>query len=84
MKTFYFTYGSSKSYPFQGGWTEVTAPNKKLAIGVFNAVHPPRVENIINCAFVYDEETFKNFEMAKTGNLGKFCVERLTLTIEEI
>ena len=84
MKKFYFTYGSSKNYPFHGGWTEVIAPNKHMAIGAFNAVHPPRIENIINCASVYDEKTFHGFEMSRNGNLGKFCVERLTLTVETV
>ena len=41
MQKFYFTYGSSKNYPFHGGWTEVIAPNEHMAVGAFNAVHPP-------------------------------------------
>lgn len=82
MKKFYFTYGTSKSYPFRGGWTEVIAPNRSMAIGAFNAVHPPQVEDIINCSFVYDETTFKTFEMYKNGNLGARCHERITISIE--
>ena len=36
-KKFYFTFGTDEKYPFQGGWVEIIAENKKEAIITFQA-----------------------------------------------
>lgn len=38
--TYYFTYATSHSFPFLGGWTEIEAPSKDAAIQLFNHLHP--------------------------------------------
>ncbi|MEH2936300.1 hypothetical protein [Acutalibacter sp. JLR.KK004] len=78
MPKFYFTYGTDPSYPFQGGWTEIEAPDPDKAGEIFSAVHPDRHAGILNCAFTYTEERFKATEMYKSGgNFGCYCHERL-------
>lgn len=83
MAKFYFTYGSDERFPFRGGWTEVIAPNRSMAVEAFRAVHPDINENTINCSFVYTEDDFKTSCMADgSGNMKKFCHDRITLTVE--
>ena len=78
MPKFYFTYGTDPSYPFQGGWTEIEAPDPDKAGEIFSAVHPDRHAGILNCAFTYTEERFKATEMYKFGdNFGGRCHERI-------
>ena len=79
LDTFYFTFGSSELYPFQGGWLEITAPNKREAIRVFRKHFPNREgSNCYNAADCYDSDTFKNHtDMLETGNLGAFCHARI-------
>ena len=76
---FYFTYGTDNKMPFIGGWTEVTAPNRDMAIAIFRAAHPDRTPNIVNCSFIYSEDDFVKTSMYKRGNYGKRCVETLAL-----
>lgn len=70
IKNFYFTYGTSESYPFQGGWTKIEAFNRECAIQIFKALHPNIHEGIINCCDMYTEEEFRQSEMWSKGNLG--------------
>ncbi len=81
MKTFYFTYGT-EGQPFRGGWTEIEAENRQTACAVFRACHPDRMEGVLNCSSVYDEEQFSKTRMAKEGNFGARCHERITLKRE--
>lgn len=82
MPKFYFTYGTSESYPFKGGWTEVEAPDMRTAIAVFRLAHPDKAENTINCAFYYTEEEFYADDSFVNGNRGHGVWERLKLTQE--
>ena len=82
LNTYYFTYGTSESYPYQGGWTEVKAPTLAAAKNIFRAVHPDRTRGILNCADFYDEDTFKKTEMWSEGNFGERCVENICLRVE--
>lgn len=75
MLNFYFTYGTAEYYPFRGGWTKVTAPNKRLAIEKFREVHPDRIPNTLNCVDYYCENDMK--DMLITGNRGAFEHEHL-------
>lgn len=69
--------------PFRGGWTEVIADTKEQAIALFNIVHKPRTSNIVNCAFIYTEDEFKNTTMYEIGNnLGQGLKE--ILKVEQI
>ena len=73
--TFYFTFGTDELYPFQGGWVEITSPNKREAIRIFRKYFPNRKDSeCYNAADCYDSDTFKNrTDMFTTGNLGAFC-----------
>lgn len=44
---FYFTYGSS-GMAYEGGWTEVEAPSKAIAVQAFTAFHRA-VNGITGC-----------------------------------
>lgn len=61
---------------------------RAIAIEIFRMVHPdqPGHEGIVNCAGIYDEDTFAKTRMAQTpeGNFGKRCVERITFELEEL
>ena len=81
--TYYFTYGSSDpEMPYQGGWTEVEAPDGPTAIKIFNAVHPPRQGSFINCCSVHPADYFEGTKMFREGNFGIRCQERITMKIE--
>lgn len=75
MFTYFFTYGSHPNYPFSGGWTEVAAPDMTAACALFRIFHPDRIDGLLNCASVYDEEHFIGSDMHLHGNFGRFCVE---------
>lgn len=82
---FYFTYGSWESYPYHHGWTEVSAPTRKIAIMLFRAYHPhPEGDNYINCANIYTEKEFINTEIYLNGNGGFFEVEVIDVYHEYI
>lgn len=82
MKAFIFTYGTSSSFPFHGGWTQVNALNRGEAIAAFRAVHPDVNEGLLNCCSVYTIDEFVKTSMFKNGNLGSQCHEVITLSVE--
>ena len=82
MPKFYFTYGTSRQYDYQGGWTEVEAPSRSAAIAAFRAYHPNRRIGVLNCADVYCEDYFLKTDMFTEGNLGAYCHERTVLLWE--
>ncbi len=79
MPKFYFTYGTSRQYDYQGGWTEVEAPNMTAAIAAFRVYHPDKRIGVLNCCDVYREDEFRKTEMFTEGNFGAYCHERITL-----
>lgn len=79
MSKFYFVL-SGKNSSYQGGWSEVTAPDLHVATAGFRAYHPDRVPGITDCASIYGQEEFEKTEMYTNGNLGKRCVEKISIT----
>ena len=79
MPKFYFTYGRNPAFPFTDGWTEIEAPDQHTAAKLFREIHPDRLgsEGVLNCAFVYEEDYFKNTKMYQDSNFGGHCHERL-------
>ena len=72
---FYFTFGSSETQPFYGGWVEVVADGREAAIEKFQARFPNHGD-YVNCAFIYSEDEWKHTGMAADGNnLGHGCHE---------
>lgn len=82
MAKFYFTYGTSRQYPYHGGWTEVVANTEREAICAFRAYHPDFRPNVLNCCDCYREADFKITKMYTEGNFGARCHERITLLRE--
>lgn len=60
METFYFTYGTDKGFPFQGGWTEVHAADRNQAVALFRREHPDRSPGLVNCSSIYTEKHFQD------------------------
>lgn len=60
METFYFTYGTDKRFPFQGGWTEVHATDRNQAVALFRREHPDRTPGLVNCSSIYTEKQFQD------------------------
>ena len=83
MQKFYFTYGTDLAYPFQGGWTEIEAPDRPSACKIFQMFHPNRdgCMGLLNCADIYSEDDFMNSKLID-GNQDAYCHERITLNRE--
>ena len=83
MAKFIFTYGS-EGQPFVGGWTVVVANDMPEAIRIFNAIHPPKIPNLVNCGSIYTEEGFMKTSMSKSkyGNLGHRCHEIISVNLK--
>lgn len=74
MKNYYFTFGTSETYPFKGGWIIVKAKNMSDAGVIFKTYFPnPENPNYCNCAETYPERIFKKTQMYKIGNFNSRC-----------
>lgn len=60
MEIFYFTYGTDKGFPFQGGWTEIHAADRKQAVALFRREHPDRSPGLVNCSSIYTKKQFQD------------------------
>lgn len=60
MNKYYFSFGSSKQFPYQGGYLVVHARDKIGAIAKYREHYPDVNDNLINCAFIYSEEEWTN------------------------
>ena len=81
METFYFTYGTDKNFPFQGGWTEVHAADRKQAVALFRREHPDRSPGLVNCSSIYTEKQFQDkvLPLYKDGDaFWRVCHECIT------
>ncbi len=61
MNNYYFTFGSSNEFPYQGGYVAVVAENMKQAIELFRKNYPDHNQGILNCADYYNESHFNNY-----------------------
>lgn len=55
-QNFYFTFGSSESFPYQNGYLIVKATDLIQAIRLFKVYHPNKSRNIVNCSDWYSQE----------------------------
>jgi hypothetical protein len=82
--TFYFTYGlgdpKETGQDYQGGWTEVEAEDLWKAVDIYKIFHPC-TNNLLPCSGVALMEGQMG-KMLATGNGGKFCHDRITVTRE--
>lgn len=58
LQSFFYTFGTSETQPFEKGWIEVQASDAKEADEIFRASYPDKIPGLLNYASVYDEETF--------------------------
>jgi hypothetical protein len=73
-EVFYFTFGSSSTYPFYGGWAKVIAKDRDDAVRKFNEKYPPVEDDLVRCAFIYPQHIFVQTQMFLAGNnLGEAC-----------
>lgn len=63
MANYYFSFGSSDRFPFQGGYLIVKANNKKEALEKYREKYPDRNPNCINCSFYYTEEQWNHIKV---------------------
>ena len=88
---YYFTYGTSESFPYQNGWSVVMADSISQALLLFNCAHPPRYidypseqAGVANCSGIYSEDAFEQTSMYKNGdNFGAGCHEVIELTVNK-
>lgn len=81
METFYFTYGTDKNFPFQGGWTEVHAADRNQAVALFRREHPDKTPGLVNCSSIYTEKQFQDKVLPLYKDGGAFwsvCHECIT------
>lgn len=70
MSKFYFTFGSSPTYPYQNGYIIIEAETLAQAIEYFKILFPnPDKPYLLRCAFYYNE---KQWEKAIENHLMKF------------
>lgn len=76
--TFYFTYGlgdpAETGQDYQGGWTEVEAPDVWKAVDIYKVFHP--CLDGLPCSSVALTERQMG-KMLTNGNGGKFCHDRI-------
>lgn len=63
-QTFFYTFGTSESFPFQKGWIEVHAMTLEESNGLFRHHFPDKTPGILNCSSIYAKETFRNLSDA--------------------
>lgn len=78
MQVFY-TFGTDRRYPYQGGWVAVEEPTVEATHRIFRAFYPDRVPGVLNCADYYTEEEFARTDMCAGGNIGRYCHKTLKL-----
>ena len=59
LHSFYYTFGTSSSFPFQKGYVKVNAVDQKAADALFRQAYPDKTPGILNCAWTYNEDTFQ-------------------------
>lgn len=71
IQNFYFTFGSSKQYPFERGqYVVVKATDVKKAVKKFMEKYPhPACENTVNCAFYYSQSEWDSYAKAHYENV---------------
>ena len=54
-RNFYFTFGSSKRFPYQNGYLIVQASSIQQAIALFRVYYPDFHEGTVNCSDYYNQ-----------------------------
>ena len=67
-QNFYFTFGSSKHYPYQNGYIIVIAESLKIAIAKFREKYPDVNENSLNCSDYYTQKQWNRVALGRGRN----------------
>lgn len=67
---FFFTFGSSNTFPYQNGYVKVIGESRDDAVAKFRKIYPDINENTVNCAFIYTQEEWLEL-LVKYNSLGK-------------
>lgn len=78
-----FTFGSSKTQPFQDGYISITAPSLHMAIEEFRRNYPDFNEGLVNCAEYYYTEADKA-RTRERGNRGVGCHRRIVVESKDL
>lgn len=70
-ETFYFSFGTSDSFPYKLGWVEVRAKDRMEACEMYSS-HFPKRDGLINCSFIYSESEWKKTSLDE-GKPGQVC-----------
>lgn len=88
MSRFYYTFGSSKQFPYRNGWVEVVADSLEEAHKKFRSWFPDVNHDILNCSDYYTEEQWSKASMSD-GDGGYKCYEvieqfKFKIAVQEI
>lgn len=72
-QVFFFTYGTSDVYPFEGGWTQISAETHSDACDIHKRKFGLLDGGTGRFAFSYTEEMWAKTDMGSKGNCGAFC-----------
>ena len=79
LQTFYYTFGTAESFPYQRGWVEIQANSQSEANDLFRQHFPDKTPGILNCAFVYTEEEFHTVKESMSQHPDwSICHKRIT------
>ena len=73
LQIFYFTFGSSPSFPFQEGYIIVKATSRDEAVKRFRKDYHDKNDSCVNCSFIYDETEWKENNIGRYYN-EPFCI----------
>lgn len=62
MNKYFYTFGSWSGYPHQNGWVEIHANTRQEANEKFRARYPDLRKNVMNYAFCYTEERWRQMD----------------------
>lgn len=77
-----FSFGTSKQFPFQGGYIIINAADKQTAIKEFRKRYPDVTPGIINCSDIYTSPA-RIREFKRDGTLGAGCHLYIPLNVPE-
>ena len=58
MQSFFYTFGTSSTFPYKKGWVEVQAEDRPQADELFRSRFPDVHKGVLNCSFVYTKDQF--------------------------
>ena len=77
---FYFYYGKDPQFPYQGGYSVVSAEDMQMAARAFQLFHPNRPGSVtLNCLYVFDERNWDTSGMSEDPDC--LCREKIYVNV---